>query len=392
MLEPQVIKRGDDSGNRMLVRFDSPSGARVHGMGIPQAWETPLGPTWCYVVEADHLTLIDPGCYGPLEYIEEGLAHIGYSLQAISRVVVTHGHMDHDGNCLSVVERSGAELWAHEVYPSLLRADRWERETAWRQNVAGFDAFQDSDVVERVKEHHRRSEGLTVSRPVTDGVSDEGLTYFYTPGHSPDELCIQFDGFMFTGDHVLPQITPHPSVARSYASFRTALPEAYRASNEIYGLKALLRSLKRVAGMGDDIQVLPAHRAYNRGRFNLVGLERATEIVDHHRERCADLIDILRRQPRDLPSLTRDHFSHRELGDGNFFLALTEVMSHVEFLVETGDVSINGGGGGGELGGEVEWNGTEAFPEFIDGLDWSGPPGLALETTGPKLTPGCPPI
>ena len=30
------------------------------------------------------------------------------------RVVVTHGHLDHDGNCFDVVSRSGAELWAHD--------------------------------------------------------------------------------------------------------------------------------------------------------------------------------------------------------------------------------------------------------------------------------------
>ena len=362
---PQVLKSGDDSGNRMLVKYTAPSGTLVYGIGVPQAWETPLGPTWCYVVEGEQLTVVDPGCHGSVRFLEEGLAAIGYTLAAIERVVVTHGHMDHDGNCLAVVKRSGAQLWAHEVYQSLLRADRWEREMDWRREVAGFEAFESSQVVDRVKEHHRRSSFLTVDRLVTDGLTADGLTYYYTPGHSPDELCIKFEEFMFTGDHVLPQITPHPSVARSYASFRATLPESYRRRNEIYGLKALLQSLKRMALMGGGIQVMPAHRAYHRGRFNLVGLERADEIIDHHRQRCHDLIDILRRQPTDLPSLTRDHFSHRELEDDNFFLALTEVMSHVEFLLETGDVSIEGAV---ESGGLICWNGTEHFAKFIDQL------------------------
>ena len=140
-----------------------------------------------------------------------------------------------------------------------------------------------------MKEHHRRALSLTVDQPVTDGLRSEGLTYYYTPGHSPDELCIQFDKFMFTGDHVLPQITPHPSVARSHSSFRADLPEGYRGGNEIYGLKAMLRSLLRVAALDDGYAVLPAHRAYYRGRFNLVGLERAREIVEHHVLRCQDL-------------------------------------------------------------------------------------------------------
>ena len=366
MLEPDILKQGDDSGNRMVVKYTSPeTDAAVWALGIPQAWETPLGPTWCYVVEGEQLTVIDPGCHGSEQYLAEGLEYLGHSLEAVQRIVVTHGHMDHDGGCLDIVRTSGAELWAHEVYGSLLLEDRWEREMSWRQDVSGFQAFENSETVERVKEHHRRALSLTVDRPVTDGLHFDGLTYYYTPGHSPDELCIQFDRFMFTGDHVLPQITPHPSVARSHSSFRHDLPEGYRVDNRIYGLKAMLRSLLRVAALDDGYAVLPAHRAYYRGQFNLVGLERANEIVEHHVLRCQDLVDNLKQWPCDLVSLTRDHFSHRELTDSNFFLALTEVMSHVELLMETGDVSVSG-----DLskGGIVRWNGTETFSEFVEEL------------------------
>ena len=86
--------------------------------------------------------------------------------------------------------------------------------------------------MERVKEHHRRALDLRLDRGVTDGLESGGLTYYYTPGHSPDELCIQFDKFMFTGDHVLPQITPHPSVARSHVSFRPTCPSATGATTK----------------------------------------------------------------------------------------------------------------------------------------------------------------
>jgi len=379
MLEPEILKYGDDSGNRMVVRYQSASGAPVWALGIPQAWETPLGPTWCYVIEGDHLTVIDPGCHGSEHYLSEGLEYIGHSLGAVQRIVVTHGHMDHDGGCLDAVRASGAELWAHEVYGSLLLEDRWEREMRWRRQVGGFDAFENSDTVDRVKEHHRRALELTLDRPVRDGLQADGLTYYYTPGHSPDELCILFDGVMFTGDHVLPQITPHPSVSRSHASFRSFLPEPYRIDNRIFGLKALLRSLMRVAAMGGGIDALPAHRAYHHGKFNPIGLERAAEIVDHHIWRCRDLVDILKAGPRDLASLTREHFAHRELNDSNFFLAVTEVMSHVELLEETGDVSVDAAPGGGEFGGAIRWSGTEAFPGFIHALGHEFRPPAPLD-------------
>lgn len=375
MLEAEIIKQGDDSGNGTLLKYASPTGAVVKAIGVPQSWDTPLGPTWCYVVEGDDLTLVDPGCHGSASYLEQGLEQLGHSLTAVDRIVVSHGHMDHDGSCPPVLQKSGAQLWAHEIYGSMLRADRWEMETGWRREVQGFEAFENSETVVRVKEHHELTRQLTLDHPVTDELQSGGLTFYYTPGHSPDELCILFDQMLFSGDHILPLITPHPSVAMSYDSFQSTLPAAYRGGNEIYGLKALLTSLKRMAALDGDITVLPAHRAFHKGRFNPIGLERATEIVEHHRNRCHELTEVMKGGPMDLVSITRKYFAHRELEEHNFFLAFTEVMSHIELMLESGDVSTivnpaNGkvwsnGLGPGTL---VRWEGSDLFSAFIDQL------------------------
>ncbi|MCH7842571.1 MAG: MBL fold metallo-hydrolase [Chloroflexi bacterium] len=375
MLETEIIKEGDDSGNGTLVKYTSPTGAVIKAIGVPQSWETTLGPTWCYVIEGDDLTLVDPGCYGSLSFLEEGLEQLGYPLTAVDRIVVTHGHMDHDGSCPPVVRKSGAELWAHEIYGFMLQAGRGDMERGWRREVQGFEAFEKSETMTRVKEHHEIKRGLTLSHPVTDELQAGELTFYHTPGHSPDELCIAFDQVMFSGDHILPLITPHPSVAMSYDSHKSTLPSAYQGANEIYGLKALITSLKRMALLEGDITVLPAHRAFHRGQFNPIGLERATEIVEHHRDRCHQLTEVMKTGPMDLVSLTRKYFSNRELEESNFFLAFTEVMAHIELMQEAGDVSTivdpasdrmwsNG------LGPDVlvRWDGSDRFSAFIDGL------------------------
>ena len=375
MLEAEIIKRGDDSGNGTLIKYTSPTGAVVQAIGVPQSWETTLGPTWCYVVEGDDLTLVDPGCYGSVSYLEQGLEQLGHSLTAVDRIVVSHGHMDHDGGCPPVIQKSGAELWAHEIYGRMLRADRWDWDLGWRREVQGFEAFENSETMARAKEHHELNRQLTLDQAVTDELQAGGFTFYYTPGHSPDELCILFDQVMFSGDHILPLITPHPSVAMSYHSYQSTLPAPYRDSNGIYGLKALLASLKRMAALEGDITVLPAHRAFHRGQFNPIGLERATEIVEHHRNRCYELTEIMKNGPMDLVSLTRAYFSHRELEDQNFFSAFTEIMSHIELMQETGDVSAtvnpanarvwSNGLGPSAL---VSWEGTDLFSALIDQL------------------------
>ena len=362
-MEPEILKSGDDSGNRMVVKYTSPDGVVVHGIGVPQAWETPLGPTWSYVIEGEHLTLVDTGCNGTVQHLEEGLEVLGYPLSAVERIVITHGHLDHDGNCFDVVKRSGAELWAHEVYSELLGVNRWEMEMEWRQQTKGFPEAEDEEFIQRIQDHHRLSAQLKVSNVVRDGLVADGLTFHYTPGHSPDEICIQFEKFLFSGDHILPQITPHPSVSMSYQKFQQILPEEYRSKNEYYGLKAFFKSLKKVENLGDDITVLPAHRAVHRGKFNPIGLDRVGELLEHHRDRCYRLLELVKDNPKDMASVTRKLFGGQRLDEVNFYLAYTEVMSHFEFLEECGDVEMVG-----EDGRLVSSNGTERFSAAMDAL------------------------
>ncbi len=362
-MEPETLKPGDGAGNRMVAKYTSPRGVVVYGIGVPQAWETPLGPTWSYVIEGDNLTLVDTGCYGSVKDLEEGLEIVGYPLNAVDRVIVTHGHMDHDGNCFDVVKKSGAQLWAHEVYDSLIGVNRWEREAGAGNRLQDERARGDSDFVDRFMQYTRAARNLKVDRVITDGYASDGFTFYYTPGHSPDELCILYEGLLFSGDHILPQITPHPSVSRSYAQFRDVLPEGYRSGNRYYGLAVYLKSLKRAGHLSKEASVLPAHRAFHNGKFNLVGLERAWEILEHHRTRCSELIDLIRRGSDDLESITRNHFSNHQLEGVSYYLAHTEVMSHLEFLQQNEDIEMVG-----KEGKMVQWNGTDNFSGAIDRL------------------------
>jgi len=359
-MDPEIIKAGDDAGNRMVVKYKFPDGVVVHGIGVPQAWQSSLGPTWSYVIEGDKLTLVDTGCNGSLRDLEEGLEIVGYPLSAVGRVVITHGHLDHDGNCYDVVSRSGAELWAHEVYGNLLGVSHRDRESDWRERFIGLPRTEDPEFEQRFREHSDLGNKLTLTNPVTDGDVSDGLTFYYTPGHSPDELCIQYNNVLFSGDHILPQITPHPSVNMSYARFRDSLPEEYRSENLYYGLKIFINSLRRVSTLGSDITVMPAHRAYHRGKFNPIGVDRAVAIMDHHRDRCAQMIAFVQKETMEMSVITQKLFPHLSLSDRIFYAAFSEVMSHVELLEEMGDISMVG-----ENGRSIQWDGTENYQAFF---------------------------
>ncbi|MCE2462626.1 MAG: hypothetical protein J4F46_01720, partial [Dehalococcoidia bacterium] len=174
---------------------------------------------------------------------------------------------------------------------------------------------------------------------------------------------ILFEKVLFSGDHILPQITPHPSVSLSYKRFQNILPEGYQGGNGYYGLKVYLQSLSKVLSLGDDLTVMPAHRAFYRGKFNPIGIRRAREIIEHHQERFHHILDLLRNGPLAMEDITRKHFSGHHLEARNYYLAFSEIVSHIELLQEVGDVDMVGG-----EKGLVHWKGTEHFARFIDGL------------------------
>ena len=88
----------------------------------------------------------------------------------------------------------------------------------------------------------------------------------HTPGHTLDHLCIHDPegGFVFTGDHLLPHITPYISGLAG-------------GTNPLLDYFA---SLERTAELTDVKQALPAHGVVID---DVPG--RAKEIIEHHHER-----------------------------------------------------------------------------------------------------------
>jgi glyoxylase-like metal-dependent hydrolase (beta-lactamase superfamily II) len=182
---------------------------------------------------------------------------------------------------------------------------------------------------------------LHIDHRIQDGEQLGDLTLIHAPGHSPDELCLKLDGVVFTGDHVLPEISPHPTMKTVFApEIKKQLPAAYHVETNWYGLATYLKSLKLVSDMGEETQVLPAHRYFNRDRFNCINALRARDIIEHHGHRLGQMLDNIGTNAVGLEQLTRGIFEHRKLMGINLRAALAEVVAHVELLEDTGDLEI----------------------------------------------------
>ncbi|MSP79318.1 MAG: MBL fold metallo-hydrolase [Dehalococcoidia bacterium] len=363
----ELLRDGDQQGSQALLKFTLTSGRTVFAMGIGAGWENPTGPTWVYVVEDDGWTMVDAGDMQAFPKVEAAVRDVGLSLKDVKRLIVTHGHGDHEGAAFEVVAASGCELWAHEVAGPLRQVEVSDMAST----LAGMPSEMRQALTEMRQDQSTRRQGprqwqehsetrkrLVTTHPIWEGRRCGAITCWQTPGHTPDELTMWLEGVLFTGDHILPEITPHPSVKTTYTpEVQQLLPAAYRDASQQTGLRVFLRSLARVALLEDTATILPAHRLLNRGKLNLVTARRATEIIEHHVERMGRITDLVGSSEMALLDLTPKMF-RRPLDSSNFFMGLTETLAHLEFMVDSGDMRFTDHT-------KVVWNGTERYRQAV---------------------------
>ncbi len=114
--ELTVLRQGESNGDRMVIRIVPHQGVTIHAVSVPRAEFSYTGPTWAYIFENEGLTLIDSGEFGSFHELDDGLKCAGFRAKDIQRVIVTHGHEDHDGSVAELVSETGAEVWAHDIY------------------------------------------------------------------------------------------------------------------------------------------------------------------------------------------------------------------------------------------------------------------------------------
>jgi glyoxylase-like metal-dependent hydrolase (beta-lactamase superfamily II) len=298
---------------------------------LPIQTPFPVGKVNSYFVEGPVPTLIDVPPHGNsyLKELRDGIAHLGYSLQDVKRIIVTHPHIDHFGSAAAIAAESGAEVWVSkegarwlEHYEDeLLEDELFSRDFL---GAAGVSAERVENILPRffrpARELARR---IKPSRYLAEG--DEvmlGRILFRVmavPGHTPWCMLIyhERDRIAFSGDFLLKEISSNALCQRPYV-----VPEGYRS------LKAYTASLERVRDMHFRL-VLPGH-----GDVIESPSARIEELLSFIGERRRLMRDILARGVQTPFQIMNELFP--DLPGDELFLAISEIVGHLEILEEKG--------------------------------------------------------
>lgn len=291
----------------------------------------PLKSLNSYVIEAEnsgrHL-LIDTGFNRPecFDVLMQGLNELGIS-PADTDVFLTHLHSDHAGNAGALQELGARVIMSSKDYHDICTVD-WDKRGKWYVTEG-----TDEDMCRQVLANNpailyrpRPFDAITVE----DGdVLEYGwfrLKCIEVPGHTRGQIClyIEDEKLLFSGDHVLFDITPN----------------ICSMGPDTNMLGKYLESLEKIKAL-DVETVLPAHRGM--GEINMY--ERIEALLRHHKERLDETESIVRHKSGQSAYDIAGQMSWairtknwEEFPPGQKWFAMGEALAHLDLLKAEGRI------------------------------------------------------
>ncbi|HVN63349.1 MAG TPA: MBL fold metallo-hydrolase [Candidatus Binataceae bacterium] len=291
----------------------------------------PMRPTIINVYLIDcggQWTLIDTGMNSPesIAALESALAEVGIKVEDLKFLIATHHHIDHFGASGEIRRRSHATTYVHQFEAE--RAARMLEFAAMgpseRPESRGFFVKHGFPIEKHPSSGMRPAwMGTAMYSPVTtpdkfigDGdvikAGNREFEVIWTPGHSPGHnvIYLRREKVMIVGDHLLPKITPHVGI--------------YPDSDGTNPLGDFIASQQKVQKFDVNL-VLPAHGGvYHDHRH------RANQLIEHHRYRESEMLDLTRKAPMTAFEIAQTIFGSEERPIFHVMAATFETLAHLE--------------------------------------------------------------
>lgn len=286
----------------------------------------PLKAVNSYIIKAEKPLIIDTGfnmdvCYAKLL---EALNEVGVNFKNAD-YFATHLHADHiglTGRLTSMVYMSSVDA---EIISKSRSLEHWlEALEYFKMN--GFPE-EDAEKILRVHPGIRYS-SIVEFNHVKDGETlnygEYSLKAVLTPGHTPGHMCLYDEDrkILFSGDHILFDITPNISYWKGFES----LEEYLKSLDKIYELEVNI--------------TLPGHRGFHGDVKS-----RIVEIKKHHEKRLREVVESLRSGVKNAwqiaPYITWDikYSRWEEIPTSQRWFIIGETIAHLHYLEKKGVVA-----------------------------------------------------
>ncbi len=305
--------------------------AGIHTLRVPTPFA--VGRVNCYLIEDEPLTLVDtgPNSGKALDELQNQLKVLGHSIDDIELVILTHQHIDHVGLVEIIVEHSGAQVAALDKAVRRLANfaedaeldDRFSAELMLRSGIPENVVVALQGVSRSFRAWGSRA---TVTRPLADGetlqLGDRKLEVLHRPGHSPSDTVFWDEErkILLAADHLIAHISSNPLITRPLdgSDERTQALVSYRDS--------LLKTREMPAEI-----VLPGHGEPITDHVTLI--DERMRMTERRKEKIWKLIE---EKPRTGHEIAQELWGNVAVTQA--FLTLSEVIGHVDLLVNDGSV------------------------------------------------------
>lgn len=292
----------------------------------------------CYVIKDSNgrNLLIDTGfhCQACQDVLFAGISELELDLSRTD-VLLTHMHSDHSGNAGTLHDLGCRILMSRKDHDVILHGGWTDSESLYHQ------AGMTPDLLSVVQANNPAA--LYASRRFPADIVADGdileyggyrLECLEVPGHSPGNLCLycRERRIMFTGDHVLFDITPNIT--------------AWSGVYDI--LYCYLQNLDRIAAYDVEL-ALPAHRSTGSVSMRT----RIEQLKAHHAARLEEIQQKVREHPGhtayEIAGLVTWKIRAENWDDfpaGQKWFAVGETVAHLDYLVNRGLIAVQLGADG----------------------------------------------
>jgi glyoxylase-like metal-dependent hydrolase (beta-lactamase superfamily II) len=309
----------------------------IHRIPVPIPFPQAGGPVNVYLVEeaGGGLLMWDAGLgtHEAQEALLEGFRLAGRSPREVTKILISHGHVDHAGAARFIQERHGGEL---PVYGHPADQGKYVLSgTTWREQAHLYAAYLTKlgvppDGIEQTRlegDRYRVAGRVAEVRPLSDGdvfpTRHGALRALHMPGHTPGLVCLHDEGhrLLFSADHVLERVSPNPLIELGPGG----------EEGWFKPLAAYLGSLARTRALELDL-VLPGHAEPFPDHRAVID-----RLVPFYGKRQERIRGIVAAEPRTPWEIARELFP--KASPAQTFLVISETMANVEVMEERREVT-----------------------------------------------------